>query len=417
MVLYLLGSSVRPVQLVHAGDGATLLINRDIVNSVLYGDRNIVAQNYSAYSVIDALGSVTVDGLSDIWAIPLAGTPTIDVVQGAAAWTPSPALVAAQINTLGLAKDTTLQTTNSNTSTTASNTATTASNVNTVNSTLGTPAQRLDVQGLTVGGTPGGVPPLRGTDNLGVAAAQTIATGVNAVLINGTSITKPSFEAVFQLNLPAAAGTVPFAILQIAWQDSNTGLQVGLKQYVLTAGNGTANILTYYISGPCRGNQIVLKLRNQDPAQTLTVTWAFNQTSHVYLSDRLLQAVYAGTAPITFTNPNGNPSKGLLFSSSPSVGPNANTIRLCACSNAKVKISVDNTVQLNSCAVQINTPSSTALYEEAAAPTTLLKLTAAAGAQTFTEWQMPGGATAIQIFNQGATNTIQPNVAITVMEY
>jgi hypothetical protein len=79
---------------------------------------------------------------------------------------------------------------------------------------------------------------------------------------------------------------------------------------------------------------------------------------------------------------------------------------------------LDNTVQLNTCAVQINTPSAvTALYSEAAAPTSLFKTTAAAGGQAGGEWQLPNGATTLQIFNQQVTNNITPNVTITTMEY
>jgi hypothetical protein len=74
-------------------------------------------------------------------------------------------------------------------------------------------------------------------------------------------------------------------------------------------------------------------------------------------------------------------------------------------------------VQLNPCALQINTPSATGLYEEAAAPATLLKLSAAIGGQASTEWQMPNGAVTVQIFNQAATNNIAPNVNITIVEY
>jgi hypothetical protein len=406
-----------------------LLVNNDITNQIFIGN-----DPGTQAIPVPPLGSISLGNSShDIW-ISTGGVAI--TVQGllfpsGTQWTPSPAQVAAQINALGLAKDTTVNSVVTNTTgvakdatvgTVATNTTgvakdATLSTNNTLttstNTILGVPAQTADVTGLTTNG----IPPLRGTNNLGNATGQTIATGVNATLVNVASINKPGFEAVFSISIPAAAGTVPFCILQVIWTDSNTGLTVGQKQYVLVSGNGPSNVLTYYLSGPCRGNQLTVKLRNQDPAQTATVTWAVNQTSHVYLSDRLLQPLYATTAPITFTNPNGNPSKGLLFSSTPTIGPNTSVTRLCACSNAKVKVSLDNTVQLNPCALQINTPSATGLYEEAAAPATLLKLSAAIGGQASTEWQMPNGAVTIQIFNQAATNNIAPNVNITIVEY
>src|SRR5256885_320474 len=362
MTLRLLSSSVRPVQLVAKGDGPTLLINRDIVNSVLYGPREITAQNYNAYSVIDALGSITVDGDSDIYAIPLAGSPTVDVVQGAANWTPSPALVAAQINTLGLAKDTTLATTNANT-------ASTASNVNTVNSTLGTPAQRLDVQGLTIGGTPGGVPLLRDTINLANSTALSLPANAATTLLSNTIIETPSFEGVFSFWMPAATGTIPFAVITMNWQDSFTGLQVGRKAYVVPFGNGSGNAVTVYVSGPVRGNQLTLTVSNRDPAQAGSMTYAFNLTSHLYLFDKLLQPLYPATAPNGFAQGAGNPPNGLLFASSPPVGAGGGTTvtRMTAASNAKCKFSLDLGGAPNGLNVTISTPSSTPLYDEVAA--------------------------------------------------
>src|SRR6266496_3970870 len=418
MTLFLLSSSVRPVQLVAKGDGPTLLINRDIVNSVLYGPREITAQNYNAYSVIDALGSITVDGDSDIYAIPLAGSPTVDVVQGAANWTPSPALVAAQINTLGLAKDATLATTNANTSTTASNTATTASNVNTVNSTLGTPAQRLDVQGLTVGGNPGGVPLLRDTINLANSTALALPANAATTLLSNTVIATPSFEGVFSFWMPATTGTIPFAVITMTWQDSFTGLQVGRKAYVVPFGNGSTNAVTVYISGPVRGNQLTLTVSNRDPAQAGSMTYAFNLTSHLYLFDKLLQPLYPATSPNGFAQGGGNPSKGLLFASSPAVGAGAGTTvtRMTAASNAKCKFSLDLGGAPNGLNITISTPSSTPLYDEVAAGEVLYRINGTAGAGTTIELQMPNGPLNINMINQGAAG-VNPNVTLTAMEY
>lgn len=407
------------IQTFMVSNDSFMLVNPDITNNIFIGN-----DPGSQVIAVPALGSITLDASKhDIWVSTNGGNFTVSayLMPNGSNWVPSPAQVAAQINALGLAKETTQQAGNTLIGTTNTNTSATATNVSTVNTTLGVPAQTVDVNGVStnvVGLTTNGIPPLRGTINLGNATAQALTANVTATLLNTVAINKPSFEGMFKLNMPAGVGTVPFAALLVIWTDSSTGLTVGRKLYEIEAGNGAGNELTVYLSGPCRGNQLTLQIRPQDPAQAMTLTWAFNQTSHTYLTDRLLQQGYAATAPITYTNPNGDPSKGLLAASSPTIAPNANTSRLMAASNAKIKISVDNTVQLNSCAVQINTPSSVlALYNEPNAPTTLLKLTAAAGAQTFAEWQLPNGATVLQIFNQGATNNITPNVAVTIMEY
>lgn len=420
MPLYFLSSQGRPVKIVSAGDGGSLIVNRDIVNSVLYGDQSIASQNYSSYSVIDPLGSVTVDGQSDIYAIPLAGTPTVDVMQGAGDFAPSPALVALQISTLGLAKDATVTGVAKDTSINSVNTTLalgTNPNLTAINSTLGTPAQRADVQGLTIGGSPGGIPLLRDTNNLANATNQSLPANQSTVLFSNSVLTQPSFEAVFQLNAPTGAGAIPFAVLKLSWTDGNTGLTVGQKAFVLTAGNGAANALQYYISGPCRGNLLTASIANRDPAQVMTLTYSINMTSHVYLVDRLLQPLYAGTAPFGFQNPAGNPSKGLLFASQPSIPGSASTDRLCAASNAKCILSIDNGGAANGCAVLIQTPTGTPLYDESGAGQTIDGLVAAAGLRAFGEIQMPNGPVNVHMINQAATNTITPSVTITVMEY
>jgi hypothetical protein len=405
-----------PVRVVY-GDSdnpvPTLIVNRDIINSVVYGDRDIASLNTAAFSVIDALGSVTVDGTTDIWVAPLAGTPTIDVIPGASSWTPSPALVAAQISTLGLAKDTTLQTTNTNTASTNTSVQATTTGIQTVNSTLGTPAQRVDVQGLTVGGTPGGVPALRGTSNLGIASAQTVAGATTATLLSLVAITKPSFESIFQLNLPAAVGTVPFAVLGVGWTDSNSGLQVGFKQYILTAGNGPTNSLTFYLSGPCRGNEVTLTLQNLDPAQTMTYTYAFNMTSHTYLVDRFLQPAYPTVNPITFSTPGGNPAKGALALTQASIAGSSTINRLLACSNAKCKLLFDNSTA-NACNILLQDPGT--LYNGGTANQNFVRLNLAAQTTNVVEFQMPNGPLNMIIQNTAA-GAVSPGIAIMIMEY
>lgn len=103
-----LTSVLRPVQIARIDDGPLLVVNRDLVNAVGYGPSDVAGANPNEYSIVDALGSVTLDGRSDIFAFPLTGSAVLDVVPGAGNWTPSPAMAAQQINALGLAKDATL---------------------------------------------------------------------------------------------------------------------------------------------------------------------------------------------------------------------------------------------------------------------------------------------------------------------
>lgn len=419
------------VQSLLVQNDSVMLVNPDITNNIFIGN-----DPGSQIIPVPALGSVTLDTKKhDLWISTNGGSFSVDAIlmPNGSNWVPSPAQVAAQINALGLAKETTQQ---------AGNTL-----IGNVNTTLGTPAQdgtvagvnttlvfgtnpKIDttntntnntntsVQNLTTGGTPGGIPVLRGTDNFGTASGQNIPANANTTLIAGSNITKPSFEAIFQLNGPSGAGAIPFAVLNILWQDSNTGLQVGQKSYVLPAGNGPLNAITYYLSGPCRGNQIVLVIANRDPAQAFTLTWAFNQTSHVYPIDRFLQAKYPANPPFGQTQGAGNPSKGLLFASSPTVGAGAGTTvtRMTAASNAKCKFSLDLGGAPNGLNVTISTPSTTPLYDEVAAGEVLYRFNGTAGAGTVAEIQMPNGPLNVNMINQGAA-AVNPNVTITAMEY
>ena len=398
MTLYTLSNKL-PVKVADGIDQVPLMIvNRDLTNQVVYGDQTIANLNQNTLAVIDPLGSVSLDGTDDIWLLAVSGAPTVDVVPGGTNWSPSPAAIAAQINALGLA--------------TSANQASQITQGGTVITNTGTTA--TNVAGLTVGGSPGGVPMLRGTDNLGNGTAQSLAAGATVTLLNSIAITKASFEGVFKLNLPSAAGTIPFVELSILWQDSNTGLQVGQKLYVLTAGNGPTAALFSYISGPCRGNQITLTMRNFDPAQILTYTWAFNQTAHVYLTDKLLQPIYSGVAaPITYINPAGDPRKGLLAQSSAVIAATATQTRLCAASNSKIDILVDNNGQANAVSFQLATPSSlAAVYNEQAFPVSVYRANVAAGNTSLVEWQMPNGPVVVNVTNTGASGNVTPSWAI-----
>lgn len=423
------GKQPQRIQTWLAPNDAVLLVNNDITNQMFVGN-DPGTQNIP----IPALGSLALaDTRKDVWISTGGANVSLQalLLPSGTQWTPSPAQVAAQINALGLATSanqgtqiTAANTGNASLATTVTNTANTASNVSTVNTTLGSPSQSQDVKNLTTGGNPGGIPVLRGTDNLGSGSAQSLTANATATLIASANITKPGFEAIFKLNLPASAGTVPFATINVLWQDSNTGLQVGQKSYVITAGNGPTNALTFYLSGPCRGNQIVLTITNNDPAQIMTLTWAFNQTAHTYIVDRLLQAGYSAANPIGYSNPGGAPTKGLLFSANPSIGPNTNITRLCAASNARVLINVDDSGQANGWALEILGPVSSAgpvssplLYGEGSTSVTMLKLNGAAGTFSQTQFQMPSGPVLLNMHNTAANNTISLGVSILIEDY
>lgn len=191
-------------------------------------------------------------------------------------------------------------------------------------------------------GSPGGIPLLRLTNNLGNASNATIAAGVTSTLLTTTTINQPGYEAEFMVSMPASSGTVPFLKLIVVWTDSVSGLTVGQRTFFLTCGNGSTNALSFYIFGPARGNEISMTLTNLDASATATYSWTFNMTSHIYTADKIVQPSFATTAPNGYTNPVGFPNAAVLLNSNPTILASAATSRLLPVYSGRATIMVNN---------------------------------------------------------------------------
>lgn len=375
MTIFTLQSSGPPVRVVYGGDGATLIVNRDLVNQVIYGDQSIVGDNSNSYSIIDPLGSITVDGQSDVYALGLSGNPTINVTNGAANWTPSPAQIAAQINALGIPE------------TTAAYIAT-----------------------GTAGGTPGGSPLLRFTQNLGHGVNTAIPANFgSANIIPLASINQPSFELTIDASMGTNQGTVPFVQVQIQWFDSTSGLTTSTKHYWCPCGNGTGNAISCYITGPCVGNQVSVSVIDPDPTIVGTLTWTFNQLSDIFEHDRITQAAFGNPAVNGFTNPSGDPAAGILAISNPTINPSNTITRLAGVHSGPAILTVDNNSVSNTILVAIKDPAT--LYTSSSGVrmgTVRMPVSSVANIPLI----LPYGPVAIDIQNQTSTGTVTPNVAL-----
>jgi hypothetical protein len=109
MTQYAVGPQVSQVW---TGGGPVLFANQDITNTVTVGGTTNVFQDSPAAVPIPPLGSIAVEGYDSWYAIAPAGTTALLVIPGGTSWSPSPADVALQISTLGLAKDTSVLTVN-----------------------------------------------------------------------------------------------------------------------------------------------------------------------------------------------------------------------------------------------------------------------------------------------------------------
>lgn len=258
-----------------------------------------------------------------------------------------------------------------------------------------------------------GVPLLRGTANLGKAVNQSIGPGAVVQLLTTAAVGQPGYEGMFSLSGLAGGGSIPFASLIFNWFDQATGLNVFSRFQLLTAGNGAANALQYYVYGPCHGNQLSVQITNLDPTITMTLTWGINQTSHVFELDRISQPVYATTAPNGFTNPGGVPGLGVLALSTPVLAAGGTANRLLAVRNGPALLSVDNGAQANTVRVSLDDPNQ--LYGGTLNQHLHIH-TVAAGLRDYTEVVLPYGPVLLSLNNTGTSGSITPAIALTVLD-
>ena len=231
------------VQLLYAkGWGPGCLANTDLVNPVFFGHSRALD---SSSDQIPALGAIPVDGSRDIYGSTLAGGTVIAVqsMPGITNWAPSPAQVSAQINTLGLAKDTS------------------------VNGLPGTIAVT-------------GVPPL--------VFKQVLSQGVGVSLPHASSITRPvsgkiSFNQPayeFWFNIATLGATAPVISVELQWFDSATGARTDDELYYFYSGNASAHFI--HGRGPTKGDQLVFIMTNYSATIDATISWVGLQTSRTF---------------------------------------------------------------------------------------------------------------------------------------
>jgi hypothetical protein len=108
MTLYQLFDTNDPLQVVSAGDGPQLIVNRDEQFQLLISDNASIEPDWfparaGNFSVIDPLGSAAVTGDSDIFVVPTGSPVLIDVIPTGTYWAASPVQIAAQIAPLSAA--------------------------------------------------------------------------------------------------------------------------------------------------------------------------------------------------------------------------------------------------------------------------------------------------------------------------
>ena len=127
-----------------------------------------------------------------------------------------------------------------------------------------------------------GVPLLTGAASILASGVQSVPHGaayVSAVL----PVSQIGYELLVQAQYPSAA-TVPYAMVQLLWKDSASGLIVDTDDWVVP---GATSPAYWFVRGhgPTKANQVQVKIINFEPAQSLSAQINILQNSRVYTVD------------------------------------------------------------------------------------------------------------------------------------
>jgi hypothetical protein len=230
-------------------------------------------------AIIPPLGSVTVDMSKTIWGTAPANTLPLLVFPGGGNWAPSPAQVAAQINALGLAKDTSVNAPSYNPITVA-NPGLIATQATLAGQTSG---------GLTIAGNiaAAGAPPINLKSTTQIANGLAITAGTTTALTAVTGINQNAYN-VHLTCTAGGASTKPWYTVTLKWIDTASGFTVQIDAYTAFM-SSTSNVMSTVISGPTDADQLQVSVTNNDTV-TMTVNVGFVIiSSRFYTQDYIYQ--------------------------------------------------------------------------------------------------------------------------------
>lgn len=313
--------TVTPVLLYPATGEVVLIANRDITNSIIVGpDPGMFNPQGSSGQIqflnvtqIDPLSFSVFDGSDPVYGISLAGNVQVQVTAGSTYWSPSPAQVAAQINALGLMKDTTGQLINTTTGGTTS--AVNSTNLSVIAQTSGdTIANEIAVAG---------VPAINKKTTTQAANGQAIAAGATATLTAITNINQPAYNLHFTATA-GASSTKPWYTVVLKWVDTASGFTVQTDAFTFFM-SGTSNVMSGVIYGPTDADQLQISVTNNDTvAMTLNTAFFILSSRSNYTTDYCYQFWTTASMPSVPTFQLGPstplPTQKVLFSVNRSVG-------------------------------------------------------------------------------------------------
>lgn len=294
------------------------LANNDQVNPVWVGVSPGLKANDSGTVQVAPLGSIPVDPTLTSYVVSAGPLVQCFLMPGGGTWAPSPAQVAAQINALGLMKDSTGGAINTNVTGVSKDVT-----VSLVNTTLGAPAQDSIRTAIPNNIAATGVPLLNLKNVLQNVAGTVITAGSTNTYTTITGITQPSFNLHITATSNAAA-TKPWFTVRLNWIDTSTGLVVQVDAFTSFMSN-TSNVLTTVISGPTDADSLQIQVTNNDTlSMTVNQLFVFMSSRPNYTTDFYYHFWVGGSMPNIVGFQNGAsdsfPTNRVIFDISRTLG-------------------------------------------------------------------------------------------------
>jgi len=349
-------SADKPKKVVDAGAGPVQIRNRDELVTVYLGDEDIDPTS-QVVAILDPLGSQSVDGKKDIWAMTLPGTSAIvNAIPTGLSGEVSPAAIAAQI------------------------------------------------YGQSV-------PLARKPINLGNGSGD-VAAATIIPLLSAAPVTQPAYQLYLFLQADNSGTTIPFCKLHMKWTDTSSGLMLDLDQLLVPV--GFPSFCDVFVTGPAREDQITLTLENLDPSVSVSYTYTCTQTSQVYTELRAIQGD-TNTMPTTLSKASQIPQFGVLYASAPTIMPGTPSQHIANTWTGSASLAIDNTGQANAVLVQVLDPGialgGSAIYTHSFSGI-FASVQVAAGAIATALIALPNGPVVLKITNLGTTGAISPSVIL-----
>jgi len=334
-----------PVPIMNGMPGVNVTIaNQDLTNTVTIERRPSFQQNASNTATVPPLGSITVDASKTIWGLAPNGTLPVLIFPGGGNWAPSPAQVAAQINALGLMKDTTGVGINNSTLGISGQAGWPTSGLGTETTQIG---QNTTIP-TNISNT--GVP-LLGRSGLLHNTSGNVNAGATVNLATKT-ITKIAYEAFVTL-LDNAAGTAKKTVtVQFKFSDSTSGQIVDQVNFDIFPGASGGSAHQVMITGQTAGDTLVVSLTNNDTAQ-VAYSVVMLECSRVFPHDHQFKSLNkaGGTGAILGSY---DILGGLILDTAPAgVAAGTSVDRWLFCYNGPVSIHIGSP-GANACTVQFN---------------------------------------------------------------